>query len=162
MPEDQLSRKRRHVILKPPPREEEAETNRGVRRRLGRPSLDDGLFELVLVMSLNKRLRPWPAALEIAGHLTTNDSYSKSVAKRLTGRLRQIKKRYESKTVQDLSDDLAFFVLIIALDREWPGTLILAAQPLFPLEEAKGGRSKGGTSLDEALRRWRLYETFPN
>jgi hypothetical protein len=113
---------------------------------------------MAMMLALNNRLRPWPAALEIAGHLTINDSYRTSVAKRLTRQLREIKKRYENKIVQELSDDLALFVLIIALDRDWTGALILGAQPLFPLVETTGGRSEGGSNLDEALRLWRLYK----
>jgi hypothetical protein len=106
------------------------ENGRG-RARRGRPRSDDGLLEMLLMMALDKNLKPWPAALEAAGFLTNNGDYRESLAKGLTRKLRKIKKRYESRAVQDLlDDDMAYLVSEISEDRGWLGTLIIQESSL--------------------------------
>ena len=103
---------------------------RRIRRRRGRPRSDDGLLEMLLKMVLDKNLKPWPAALEATGLLTTNDDYRESLARGLTRKLRKIKKDYESGAVQDLlDDDIVFLVSIVAEDRGWLGTLTIQEKP---------------------------------
>jgi len=69
---------------------------------------------MLLKMVLDKNLKPWPAALEATGPLTTNDGYREltSLARGLTRKLRKIKKDYESGEVQDLLDDDIVFSCI--------------------------------------------------
>jgi hypothetical protein len=101
-----------------------------LRRRRGRPGSNAGLLEMLGKMALDKNLKEWPAALEAARPLATNDVYRGSRAKGLTRKLRKIKKDYKSGAVQDLlDDDIVYLVSIIAEDRGWFGTLTIKEKP---------------------------------
>jgi hypothetical protein len=158
------------------------------RRCRGRPSLrdsdddDDGLLEMAVMIALDNDLAPWPAALEVASHLTIGDR-RENVAKRLQAKFRQIKSRFEKETLQDwMDDDLVFTIILIAWQKRWPGRLVFPFNPplyspwgrlSWSLEEELG---EGNISRKEAFlillellrekhpwnRQWRRSSTGPS